>query len=139
MYDPRMGASIAVLAAVAGSLLLPQSPADEAAEYEVFYHHAVRNKTAAALTDVRIYLPVPQSDGHQEVRDFRVETLGNAVRVSNRTDAYGTAIKRIAIARLEPGQEIEVGFSCVVRLSKPAPVRLDRRAPADLKDIPQEI
>ncbi|MCI0366014.1 MAG: transglutaminase domain-containing protein [Phycisphaerales bacterium] len=109
------------------------------AEYEVTYHHTVRNKMNGALIDVQVYLPVPQSDAYQQISDFEVENGGGAFAVSDRTDAYGTKIKRVTIAKLEPGAEAHVGFSCVAKLSPPATVRLDRSNGQSLDDIPREI
>jgi transglutaminase-like putative cysteine protease len=103
----------------------PPPPVQETrTEYEVFYHHKLKNRTQATLKEVIVYVPVPESDAYQEVREFRIER-DRPVRISNRTDAYGTRIKRLEIADLEPGAEIDVGFSCVVSLGAPPRIELD--------------
>lgn len=109
------------------------------AVYEVFYHHTLRNKTAAAITDVRVYLAVPESGEYQQVRDLRVETLGRPWQVSNRHDAYGTAIRRVVITRLEPGEEVDVGYSCVVTLTPPVRITLDPAKGGSLDDVPKDV
>lgn len=124
-------------------LLLPPSsqspgepPSPPPTEYEIVYHHKLRNRTQAPLKEVVVYLPVPQSDEYQQVRDFRVER-DRAVRISNRTDAYGTKIKRVAIADLQPNEEVDVGFSCVVQLAPPRRVVLDAAKAGEA--IPAEL
>ncbi|MEX2219371.1 MAG: transglutaminase family protein [Phycisphaerales bacterium] len=123
----------------------PATPRPDAAaagvEYEVFYHHTLRNRTDRELRDVIVYLPVPQSDACQRVEGFRIER-NTPVHISNRTDAFGTKIKRVAVASIPPKGEVEVGFSCTVRLSPPAKVNLEpaKAAAADALDtIPRDI
>lgn len=129
--------ALALLAIVSGGLQ-PPAPPPPRVEYEVVYHHAVRNTTDRELRDVVVYLPVPQSDAYQQVEDFRVER-SVPVRISNRTDEFGTKIKRVAIESLPPRGEAEVGFSCTVRLAPPAKVALNTSKPADLDSIPKGI
>lgn len=134
----------ALRACAAGIVLMPRlvrggHAPSEPREFEVFYHHAVRNTSAAAIGDVRIYLPIPQTEGHQEILDFGVHADIPGTKVSDRTDAYGTRIKRIAIPSLDPGQEADIGFSCRVRLAEPVRIAIDPALAGDLRDIPQEI
>jgi transglutaminase-like putative cysteine protease len=117
----------------------PQAPAP--AEYEVFYHHTLKNTTIHELKDVRIYIPVPESDSSQQVFDFRIERTA-PVSISNRTDPFGTKLKRLQVASLVPGAEIDVGFSCTVRLPPPPKITPDpakAAAPDALDQIPADI
>jgi transglutaminase-like putative cysteine protease len=101
-----------------------QAPVE--ARYTVVYHHAVKNRTQAPLEGVVVYLPIPPSDGVQTVTGYRVDTGGLALDVSGRKDAYGTRIRRVALPRLEPGAEVEVGFTCTVALRAPERHALER-------------
>jgi transglutaminase-like putative cysteine protease len=115
-----------------------QPSAHDVSEYEVYYHHVIRNKSAESLNDVRVYLPVPQGDAYQQIADFRVE-CDTPVHISNRTDGYGTKLKRISIAVLEPGQSVDVGFSCVVSIREPNKVSLGQAKGRSLDEIPEDI
>ncbi len=116
-----------------------RTPQAQRVEYEVVYHHLIRNKTDAELKEVVVYLPVPWDDEYQQVSDFRVER-DRPVRISNRTDEFGNRIKRVAIANVPPKGEVEVGFSCVVALGPPAKVDLTSTTPTgDLGSIPQDL
>jgi len=108
-------------------------------QYQVRYAHTVRNKTKAPLTDVIVYLPVPQSDEYQQIADFRVDVGNNNYDISNRTDAYGTRIKRIQIPTLAPAEEATVGFTCVATLHAPVKVELSPAKGASLEALPQDI
>lgn len=121
----------------------PSQPAVVRAEYEVFYHHVVRNRTDRELRDVVVYLPVPPSDEYQQIADFRVE-CPPGLSIENRTDEFGTRMKRVALAPLGPGAEVEVGFSCVARLGPPVKVLLDPAKAAEAAgggpgDAPAEV
>jgi transglutaminase-like putative cysteine protease len=133
-----MATALGVLLAVP-----PATPAAPGTQYEVTYHHVLRNKTDAILKDVVVYLPVPESDAYQQVTEFRVER-DRPVHISNRTDEFGNKIKRVAIAEIAPKTDVEVGFSCLVSLQPPAVVEVNPVAPAPsaprgLDAIPKEI
>lgn len=133
---------------VAPPVVSPAAPQEapprvQRTEYEVFYHHVVRNKTDRELKDVIVYVPVPESDEYQQVEGFRIERRV-PVHISNRTDAFGTRIKRVAVSSLPPGSEVEIGFSCVVRLGPPVRVSLDapkarQQVASDLEPVPAAI
>jgi len=127
--------AVGLLACAASSA---PTQAAETVEYEVFYHHVLRNKTERELTDVVVYLPVPASDDYQRIEGFRVERDG-PVHISNRTDAFGTRIKRVAVASIPPKGEAHVGFSCVVKLGPPVRIDLASRAQGTREEIPEEI
>src|SRR5688572_11165947 len=112
-------AFVCLILCALGAAAAPLDDRAESAEYEVYYHHTVRNKTDRTLTDVRVYLPVPQSDDYQEISEFRIEMGAQEFAVSDRTDSYGTKIKRITIPTLEPGTEARLGFSCAATLRPP--------------------
>jgi transglutaminase-like putative cysteine protease len=136
------------LLAILGLLGLAQPPAEgppddarDAAEYEVYYHHVVINKTKSELKAVVVYLPIPASDAYQQVSDFRVELRGKPYPVANRTDPFGVKIRRVEVPALAPGEEAHVGFSCVAKLNPPARIdpasstgALDQ-VPSDVRDI----
>lgn len=131
---------IALLAqpAVASHATEPGSDSDTT--FEVYYHHAVRNRTDQTLTDVVVYLPLPVSDAYQQIEDFRVEH-SVPVHLANRHDAFGTRIRRVAIPTMAPGEEVEVGFSCIVRLAAPIRVTLDPSLAegADVEPMPPVV
>jgi transglutaminase-like putative cysteine protease len=115
-------------------------PPSAAQEYEVRYHHAVRNRTDRPLAGVRVYLPIPQDDEAQTVRELRIETGGKPLPVSGRHDAFGTVMRRVDLPPLEPDAEVEVGFTCVVTLRPPPRVALRPGRPgAPPEEIPPEI
>jgi transglutaminase-like putative cysteine protease len=102
------------------------APPVERTEYEVFFRHTLRNRTDRELVDVRVYLPVPQSDAYQLVSDYRVER-GGPVHITNRSDGFGNKLKRVTIGSIPARSEAWVGFSCVVALAEPARVDLQAR------------
>ena len=59
------------------------------------------------------------------------------VHISNRTGAYGTKIKRVALPPLQPGERFEVGFSLVLRLG--APIHFDLAQPAPAEAAPPDM
>lgn len=103
--------------------------------YEIAYHHVLRNRTKEPQRDVRVYLTVPPNDAYQAIEDFRVETFGNNVHISNRHDEYGNALKRVAILEIKPGEEVRVGFSCKVVLRPPPVARLGRKSKKSYADV----
>lgn len=132
------------LALLAGSVppTPPAAPPPTAArtEYEITYHHLIRNKTDQDLKEVIVYLPVPPSDAYQQISDFHID-CDRPVQISNRTDEFGNKIKRIAVAPLKAKEELDVRFICVASLGPPVKADLQARpAPTPtLEDIPQEI
>ncbi len=109
--------------------------------YEVFYHHVLRNRTDQELRDVVVYLPVPVSDAYQTIDAFRIER-DTGVHISNRRDAFGTPIQRVAIASIPPRGEAHVGFSCVVTFGPALRVELDpaKASKADaLAEMPPHV
>jgi transglutaminase-like putative cysteine protease len=112
-------------------------PKAEPIEYEVCFHHTLHNRTDRELRDVRVYLPVPQSDAYQRIADFRVER-DTPVHITNRTDGFGNKLKRVTIGSIPPGASVRVGFSCTVALSEPMKVDLGRAATDVVEPSPQD-
>jgi len=118
---------------------VPTSAPAHGDRFHVRYVHAVCNLTTAPLKGVKIFLPIPQSDPTQTVENFRVWRGDAPVQYSNRRDAYGQPIARVAIATLAPGEKAEVGFDVDVALRTPPRKTLKRARIGRLSDIPEEI
>jgi transglutaminase-like putative cysteine protease len=113
------------------------SPAEES--YEIYYQHRLENETDQPLTNVRVYIPIPQDSPHQAVRDFTIELWGQPFETVTRRDKFGQLIAQITIPAFPPGAEIEVGFSCEVELHPVERIELRREQAGTLSDIPPEI
>lgn len=113
----------------------PPAPAGRS-EYEVCFHHTLRNRTDRELQDVRVYLPVPPSDAYQQIADYRIER-DVPVHITNRTDGFGNKLKRVAIASIPARGEARVGFSCTVSLAQPRRVSLEGTDPEYVEPPPE--
>ncbi len=107
--------------------------------YEVYYRHWLKNKTDRACEKVRVWMPIPQDSDYQQIQHFEIELWGRPLAVERTTDEFGQPLARITIDRLVPGEEIEVGFSCVAVLREPPRIKLDPTQAGALADIPADL
>ncbi len=107
--------------------------------YEIYYQHRLKSETDRPLTNVRVYIPIPQDSPHQAIRDFTIELWGQSFETMTRRDRFGQPIAEITIPAFPPGEEIEVGFSCEVDLHSVEQVELHRDEVGTLTDIPPEV
>ena len=105
---------IALLSGAAGAQSLDAR--ESGRHYEVRYQHWVQNPTDNTLHDVRIYLPIPQSDCGQIVHDWQLMPADDSYDVKFVRDQYGQRVSMIRIPTLAPGAEVEIGFDCTVSL-----------------------
>lgn len=127
--------TLQILCAALGMIAIADEKPPGGNRYEIAYHHVLRNHTKQPLRDVRVYLTVPPNDDYQAIEGFRVETFGNTVHISNRRDEYGNELKRVAIAEINPGEEVRVGFSCVAILRPPATASLTGQSKKTYADV----
>ena len=132
--------AVLICCGVAHSADPPASqPADQADTYEVYFRCVLRNKTDGALDDVHVWLPVPQDSDYQRIGAFQTELWGQPFAVERQEDRFGQPLVRITIARLEPNQTVEVGYSCDVLLRVPPKVQLDPARAGALEDVPADL
>ncbi len=129
--------AILVTVAILGTGALGGNSSSNVEEYEICYHHVIWNKSEEPLDNVRVYLPVPQNDSYQTVVDYRLEFVGADYSHSHVSDKYGNQIKRVVISIVQPGERIEIGFSCVARFREQAELRLKKNRLPD--EIPDEV
>ncbi len=110
-----------------------------AAPFEIYYEHILTNKTNAPLHNVKIFMPIPQSDSYQTVSCFEVVLWDQPFRSNPCTDKFNQECIRILIPRLDPGQSIEVGYACEVELHGFQRRELSPARAGGLDDIPEDI
>jgi transglutaminase-like putative cysteine protease len=134
----RLGRLLLLWSALAACAAGPAA-GDEAQTYEVYYRHWLRNNTDRPVKKIGVWLPIPQSSEHQQIQDFRVELWDQPVKVEQTTDRFAQPLIHILIDRLDPGAEIEVGYSCVAVLHEPPRIKLDPAQAGALDDIPASV
>lgn len=121
------------------ALLAVASASASESLYEVYYQHRLKNETGRPLTNIRVYIPIPQDSSYQDIRDLTIELWGRPSKTKTRRDQFGQPIADITIPVLLPGEEVEVGFSCTAALHPVERVELHRDEVGTLSDIPPEV
>jgi len=121
------------------ALLAVASASASESLYEIYYQHRLKNETDRPLTNVRVYIPIPQDSSYQDIGDLTIEVWGRPSKTKTRRDQFGQPIADITIPLLLPGEEVEVGFSCEAALHPVERVELHRDKVGTLTDIPPEM
>ena len=108
-------------------------------DYEVYYEHRLTNKTDRPVEGVEINIPVPEDSPRQHVSGFTVELWDQPFKCETTQDEFGQPMARITVPQISPGQTIEVGYYCEVRLRSVPAIKLSRDKVGRLADIPLDI
>lgn len=107
--------------------------------YRVTYKHTVRNSSNATLTNVAVFLPIPQSCDYQRIESYEVEPRQFSSKGKEVVDEYGNSIMQVVIPSIPARSEFSLGFSCTFRLDPQPKVKLNPRQAKSLDTIPDDI
>ncbi len=128
-----------------GLLLLSASPNVQAEsqrgpsrKYQIRYQYRLKNKTAEALRDVRVHIPVPRNCMYQDIEAF-APIRPEEADLRTVADRFGQDFCRFTIGCIDPHATAEVGFLCDATLYPGTRVSLDRRRVGPLRRIPSPV
>lgn len=105
-------------------------------KYRISFYFDLKNNKNAAISEIGVFIPVPEDDAGQKISDFSWHLSGYGSKEV--TDQFGQKSLRIDIPSLAPGEKAQVGYSCNAEI-KPVCVVLDRQKCGTLAEIPLEI
>ncbi|MCX7024302.1 MAG: hypothetical protein NT080_06755 [Spirochaetes bacterium] len=102
------------------------------ADATIRYAFSLHNGSSTALVDTELVVPLPKTDERQKVS---VPDFGTC-KVERTKDRYGQELAVFRVARIEPGESIELGYGVTARLWALRPfvspeTRMEFRAPPE--------
>ena len=100
------------------------------------FTHQFRNYGPGIITDLNIYLAVPENSPHQEILDAPVYT--SSVNHDILVDQWGQKVARFHFDQLKPGDMVQASYKTTVKIYDHW-LLIHPEDVGELKDIPKEI